>query len=784
MADNVPITAGTGTNIATDDVSGVHYQKTKLDVGGDGVSVPVVGSLPTSHVQSDLTTVTWDAATAQDTVLALDVTKYGSVSLYIATSAGTLTGGFLEFEASNDGGTSWVGCSGVGSWGHDEYGQGTGVTSAIDDRNLAEMGTSLRDLIVFAVGGYTNFRVRLINAITGTATVTLKLRGDTAANGMLGTHLALPLLVAGEADNDVTHSLRVDDNGRLHAVHSLTWAPPAASWTSATTLNTALTIDVRPFATVSLQLARDAGTVTGGAVVFEGTVDGGTTWVAIGGRRSNGAAPSTSLDTTVTLSDIAANTAHVYLLSVAGFMDVRVRLNPVITGTATIAVALLASTAPSPLTERPPGSATYPAYLAELPPLSASTANIGDVDVLTVPAPLSTTGGGTEASALRVTIANDSTGVVSVDDNGASLTVDGTVAVSSLPALPAGSNKIGAVDLDSDAAPGSAVPATAQYVAGTDGTNARGLKTDAAGELQVDVLTLPALPAGSNKIGAVDLDSDATPGDPVPGTGQYVMGTDGTNARGLKTDTAGELQVDVLTLPALVAGTANIGDVDVLTVPAPLSTTGGGTEAAALRVTLANDSTGLVSVDDNGGSLTVDGTVSVNLNAGTNTNEVVGDAAHDDAAAGNPLLGAGVAIDTDDTAPPNRVSAEGDVVRLGTDRDGSQFVRPHGPQIWSYHENSSAALTDATVHAAPGAGLSLYVCTIVVSTGAATAFNIFFEEGSTTVLGPYYLEAVAGRGLALQFNPPKKITANTALTATTSAAIAHSIDITGYTAQG
>jgi len=62
-------------------------------------------------------------------------------------------------------------------------------------------------------------------------------------------------------------------------------------------------------------------------------------------------------------------------------------------------------------------------------------------------------------------------------------------------------------------------------------------------------------------------------------------------------------------LPALVAGGANIGDVDVLTVPAPLNVVGGGTEAAALRVTLANDSTGLVSVDDNGGSLTVDGTI-------------------------------------------------------------------------------------------------------------------------------------------------------------------------------
>ena len=59
-------------------------------------------------------------------------------------------------------------------------------------------------------------------------------------------------------------------------------------------------------------------------------------------------------------------------------------------------------------------------------------------------------------------------------------------------ALPAGSNKIGGVDLDSDAAPGAPVPAAAQFVAGTDGANARGLKTDATGKLQVDVQTSPA----------------------------------------------------------------------------------------------------------------------------------------------------------------------------------------------------------------------------------------------------------------------------------------------------
>jgi hypothetical protein len=238
------------------------------------------------------------------------------------------------------------------------------------------------------------------------------------------------------------------------------------------------------------------------------------------------------------------------------------------------------------------------------------------------------------------------------------------------------------------------------------------------------------------------VDITGSTGAAVPAGAMQLGGTDGTNLRALKTDAGGELQVDVLTIPALVAGTANIGDVDVLTLP---------------DVTLA---------------------------AGTNTNEVVGDVAHSVAASGNPVLIAGVAQAGDDTAPPNRVDAESDATRLATDFDGAVYVRPHGPQVWSYHLDTSSAQTDTQVHASPGAGLSLYVGTIVFSSGAATAINLFFEEGGTTVLGPFYLEATAGRGMAITFNPPKKITAATALTLTTSAAIAHSVDVTGFTAQG
>lgn len=46
MPDNVPITAGIGTNVATDDVGGAHYQRVKLDIGGDGAASPVTATAP------------------------------------------------------------------------------------------------------------------------------------------------------------------------------------------------------------------------------------------------------------------------------------------------------------------------------------------------------------------------------------------------------------------------------------------------------------------------------------------------------------------------------------------------------------------------------------------------------------------------------------------------------------------------------------------------------------------------------------------------------------------
>lgn len=43
MADNVAVTAGSGTTVAADDVGGVMYQRTKLALGADGSATDAIG---------------------------------------------------------------------------------------------------------------------------------------------------------------------------------------------------------------------------------------------------------------------------------------------------------------------------------------------------------------------------------------------------------------------------------------------------------------------------------------------------------------------------------------------------------------------------------------------------------------------------------------------------------------------------------------------------------------------------------------------------------------------
>lgn len=274
-----------------------------------------------------------------------------------------------------------------------------------------------------------------------------------------------------------------------------------------------------------------------------------------------------------------------------------------------------------------------------------------------------------------------------------------------------------------------------------------------------------------------------------------------TNVVALSADLAGNLRTKLGA--ELPAGTQNIGDIDILSIAAGSNiignvridqTTPGTTNGVQITAAIPTGSNAIGKLAANTGvtigaveiaatqtlatvtSITNAVTVAQST-APSLKNEPAGNVAHGGADSGNPIKIGGRADTTFQTAV-----TDGQRVEALFGVYGEQRVRIDQPNRWSYHENSSSALTDAQVQASPGAGLSVYITDIVFSTGAATACNIFLEEAAAMILGPYYLEAIAGRGIALSFNTPHKCTAATAVTVTTSAAIAHGLDIKGFIA--
>lgn len=133
-------------------------------------------------------------------------------------------------------------------------------------------------------------------------------------------------------------------------------------------------------------------------------------------------------------------------------------------------------------------------------------------------------------------------------------------------------------------------------------------------EVQVDVVG--ALPAGGNTIGTVTVqdggNSITVDGAHIAaegaalGSGVLIQGDDGTDRQNIQLSAAGDLKVTLDSETVLLGANSGVDIGDVTLNNGFASVTGGGTEASALRVTLASNSTGVLSVDDNGGSLTVD----------------------------------------------------------------------------------------------------------------------------------------------------------------------------------
>lgn len=239
--------------------------------------------------------------------------------------------------------------------------------------------------------------------------------------------------------------------------------------------------------------------------------------------------------------------------------------------------------------------------------LPAGTNNIGDVGVVTLP---------------NVTLAsqgNPFTAAIPVSDNGGSITIDGTVAATQSGTWNV-TNVSGTISLPTGAATESTLASLNGKVTACD-----------TGAVTISA----ALPAGNNNIGDVDvatlpnvtLASQANPftsalpisdnGGSVTVDGTVAATQSGTwnitNVSGtvsLPTGAATETTLAALNTKvtacntgavtisaALPAGTNNIGDVDILTLP------------SVTLASQANPFSSAIPISDNGGSVTVDGTI-------------------------------------------------------------------------------------------------------------------------------------------------------------------------------
>jgi len=309
--------------------------------------------------------------------------------------------------------------------------------------------------------------------------------------------------------------------------------------------------------------------------------------------------------------------------------------------------------------------------------------------------------------------------------------------VTSLPPIPIGANHIGEV----------AAVGTKSNNGGVPGTNNMGVLPVLATAIaptytEGNLVALSSELNGRLRVGADVLNGSGASAVPIQDGGNsitvdgavIVSGTVSVTEPVSVDDNGGSLTVDgtvaVSSLPALVAGAANIGDVDIASFAA--------------------------------GAIT----------------EVQGDVAHDAVVGGNPVL-LGAEARTSDGTPV----ASGDATRVIADTLGKPVVLLGA--VHDLQSNGTLNRTDTTaadIIAAAGAGVRIAVTSILVTNAHATVgTKVEIRDGTTVKI--LALAAAAGGGFSLSAGgrPLFISTANTAVTArcvTTGADV--DVSISGY----
>jgi hypothetical protein len=149
--DPTTLADAAGVNLAAVSAAGA------LKVDGSAVNQPVINAASAS------VTATWTSATALNTALTANATGYGTVEFSVIL-AGSVISGTLMFESSDDGGTTWFPFV------------ATKTSQLPNDINQTyAMGGNISQAFQGNISGFTQFRIRLSPAITGTGSAVVRI---------------------------------------------------------------------------------------------------------------------------------------------------------------------------------------------------------------------------------------------------------------------------------------------------------------------------------------------------------------------------------------------------------------------------------------------------------------------------------------------------------------------------------------------------------------------------------------------------------------------------------
>lgn len=339
-------------------------------------------------------------------------------------------------------------------------------------------------------------------------------------------------------------------------------------------------------------------------------------------------------------------------------------------------------------------------------------------------------------------------GSVTVVDGGGSITVDGTVAISGT--VPVTDNS-GSLTVDAP----TGTPVNVQIGDGTRQATVR--DTGASDSLNVAIVD-----ASGNQI------TSFGGGTAMADNGAFTGGTTNVTPMGALYDTTPPTITDGNVGVPRMDANRNLHVVNTDIAKAEDSAHSSG-DSGVMALAVRSDSGSLLAADGDYIPLSVNGSGALRVaQVGTATvvaSNASGDTAHDGADSGSPVKIGGKAYANE----PAAVAAN-DRANMITDLVGRPIVLPYAAQGDEVDGTASATGTgDTQIIAAQGAGVRIYVTTLIIHNAHATTNGfVTIKDGTTAKL---VVPAPANGGAVINLPVPLRLTANTALNFASSAAI-------------